>query len=143
MNKILSPAFYRELKSLISLAIPLMIAQVFQSLVNFADVVMAGNVSSLDLAGVAVGGSIFGVWVIFICGTLMAVSPSVAQLRGSGKVEEVGSFIHQSLWLSVFLGICSFFLLRNCEIVLYWMEVDSKIIPLAMGYIMEIFQRNI
>ncbi|MBW1940606.1 MAG: MATE family efflux transporter, partial [Deltaproteobacteria bacterium] len=102
MNDLRTPGLKilsKELKSLILLSGPLIAAQISQSAMGFVDTVMAGRVSSVDLAAVAMGSSIWFPVFLFILGILMAVIPSVAQLHGAGKNQEIGFHVRQALIL--------------------------------------------
>ncbi len=50
-----------EFRALVRLGLPLMAAQIFQMGQGFVDAVMAGRLSSEDLAGITLGGSLFSV----------------------------------------------------------------------------------
>ena len=60
---------------MIPLAAPILAAQLAQQALAFTDTVMAGRVSATDLAGVAVGGSIWGPLFLFLYGVLLAITP--------------------------------------------------------------------
>ena len=80
-----------------------------------ADTIMAGRYSSADLAGVALGSSILWPAMILVMGVLQAITPTVAQLHGSRRYDEIGSVIRQGLWLAVFGGFFVVILLNNIE----------------------------
>lgn len=102
---------------------------------NFVDTVMAGNLSAEALAAVAVGGAIFIPFIMLAAGILMAVTPIVAQLVGARTYHEIGVNVRQGLWLSQILAIPVFFLIRNLEIVMFFLDVTPTIIPVAQGYL--------
>ncbi|MGL5121509.1 MAG: MATE family efflux transporter, partial [Plesiomonas shigelloides] len=79
-----------EAKSLLKLAIPVLIAQVAQTSMGFIDTVMAGKVSAADMAAVAVASSIWLPAILFGHGLLMALTPVIAQLNGSGRRDRIG-----------------------------------------------------
>nr|WP_286670534.1 MATE family efflux transporter [Fodinibius salsisoli] len=114
---------------------PVIIAQLLQMSMNFVDTVMAGNLSAQDLAAVAVGGAIFMPFMMLAAGILMAVTPVIAQLIGARKFREVGINVRQVLWLSQMLAIPIFFLIRNLEFAMVFLDVEPAIIPIAQGYL--------
>lgn len=119
----------------LTIGLPVIIAQLLQMSMNFVDTVMAGNLSAEDLAGVAVGGAVFIPFMMLAAGILMAVTPIVAQLVGARNFEEIGVNARQGLWLSLMLSIPIFFLIRNLEFVMHFLEVTPSIIPIAQGYL--------
>lgn len=119
----------------LKIGIPVIIAQLLQMAMNFVDTVMAGNLSSLDLAAIAVGGAIYIPFIILGGGVLMAITPIVAQLFGARNFREIGKNARQGLWLSQMLAVPIFFAVRNLGSVMELMEVTPKIIPIALGYL--------
>jgi MATE family multidrug resistance protein len=79
-----------EARALLALAAPIFTSLFAQQTLAFVDTVMAGRVSAVDLAGVAVGGSLWIPVLLFLYGVLLAVTPLVAQLYGAGRTEECG-----------------------------------------------------
>jgi MATE family multidrug resistance protein len=73
-----------EARQLLALAIPVIIAQVAQTAMGFVDTVMAGGYSATDMAAVAIGTSIWLPAILFGHGLLLALTPVIAQLNGSG-----------------------------------------------------------
>ncbi len=124
-----------ELKALLGLSLPLIAAQISQSAMGFVDTVMSGRVSSLDLAAVAMGSSIWFPVFLFMLGILMAVTPTVAQLCGADKREEIGSHVRQALLLGCFLSLGVLVLLRNAQPLLVVMDVDPLARPLTLAYL--------
>ena len=124
-----------ELKLLLQIGIPVIIGNLLQTSMSVVDTIMAGNLSPVDLAAVAVGSSIFMPIFILGAGILMAVSPIVAQHFGAGNQKQIGKTTRQSLWLAVMISIPAIFVLRNMEFVLELMSVEPEIIPLTLGYL--------
>ncbi|MBT5601950.1 MAG: MATE family efflux transporter [Gammaproteobacteria bacterium] len=124
-----------EFKTLLKLALPMMGTQFFIMGMGFMDTAMAGHYSSLDLAGVALGGIVL--WPLFMAGSgiLMAVTPMTAQLRGEGKQAEVGSLARQGLWLGLIAGIVLCLLLRVTGPVFSLFSVDADAITIAEEYL--------
>jgi MATE family multidrug resistance protein len=124
-----------ELKALLALSAPLIAAQISQSAMGFVDTVMSGRVSSLDLAAVAMGSSIWFPVFLFMLGILMAVTPTVAQLSGAGKKSEIGAHVRQALLLGFILSIGVLALLRNVQPLLVLMDVAPQARPLTVDYL--------
>ncbi|MFD0958898.1 MATE family efflux transporter [Paenibacillus chungangensis] len=84
---------------------PIMITQISLYAMNLVDTMMSSQVSTADLAGVAMGSSLWMPIMTGINGILMAVSPIVAQLVGSGRREEIGRTVTQALYVSVLIAV--------------------------------------
>lgn len=128
-------AIRREARALLALAWPVIGAQLAQISMHTLDAVMAGRLGANELAGIAVGGSLWMPTFIFGMGVLMAVSPTVAHDYGAGRYLDVGHHLRQGLWLSQIVAVIVFFAMRHCLGVLTWLRVDPQIVPIAEGYL--------
>ncbi|CAI8747160.1 Multidrug resistance protein PmpM [Pseudomonas sp. IT-196MI5] len=124
-----------ELKGLLNLALPIMIAQLATTAMGFVDAVMAGRVSPRDLASVALGNSIWIPVYLLMSGVLLATTPKVAQRFGAGQLDEIGPLVRQALWLALCVGLIGSGLLLAAEPILHWMKVDPQLIEPSMGYL--------
>lgn len=135
MQSSLLHRFREEALATLKLGYPLMIANLLQMSMAFVDTVMAGNLSTTDLAAVAIGSSILTPVFVFGAGILMAVTPIVSQHFGSRSLDKIGKSVRQSLWLAVFLSIPTILLLRNAYPIFELMNIDSEVARLAQGYL--------
>ncbi|RZU46788.1 MATE family multidrug resistance protein [Fluviicoccus keumensis] len=101
-----------ELKQLLILMGPILITQLAQAGYGFVDTIMAGQVSPLDLAAVAIGSGLWLPVFLLISGTVMATTPLVAAAYGAGRHPEVAHIVHQSLWVGLICGLIGMILLR-------------------------------
>lgn len=127
--------FQTEGRALLKLAIPILTAHLSQQALSFIDTVMAGRVSATDLAGVAVGSSLWIPILLFVYGVLLAVTPMVAQLHGSGQAGETGPLTRRGMLVALPLVLISIFMLWNAETVFTMMAVDPRIAIIAVGYL--------
>jgi multidrug resistance protein, MATE family len=126
----------QEAGATVRLAAPLIAAQLAHMSITFVDTVMAGNLSPRDLAAVAVGSGLwFPIWAL-CAGVLLAVTPSVAQLYGANRHDDIGHCVREGLWLSAGSAVVAFLLARNAfPLLLTWLKVDPEVAPLAARYL--------
>lgn len=124
-----------EVRSLLQLATPIIIAQLATTAMGFVDAVMAGRVGPRDLAAVALGNSIWVPVFLLMTGILLATTPKVAQRFGAGQHAEIGPLVRQALWLAGVVGLGGCGLLLSAEPVLHLMKVDPELIAPCMGYL--------
>ncbi|MDH4559889.1 MATE family efflux transporter [Pseudomonas sp. BN411] len=124
-----------ELRALLKLAMPIMVAQLSNTAMGFVDAVMAGRVSPRDLAAVALGNSIWIPVFLLMTGTLLATTAKVAERFGGNRQEEIGPLVRQALWLALVVGLAGALVLLNARPVLQLMGVDPELIDPAMGYL--------
>ncbi|ATD65168.1 MATE family efflux transporter [Neisseria weixii] len=111
INRYPFPVFKKEIRHLILLAVPMLLAQVAQIGIGFVDTVMAGGAGKEDLAAVALGSGAFATIFITFIGIMTALNPIIAQLNGAGKFDEVGETGRQGLWFGLTLGIIGMLLM--------------------------------
>lgn len=110
-------------------------AQLAQMGMGVADTIMAGRYSSADLAGVALGTSILWPSMMLVMGVLQAITPSVAQLNGARRYEEIGDVIRQGVWLAIVGGLFVVFILNNVEPIYLAMGVDPVAVAISVPYL--------
>ena len=96
-------ALPRATRAIVSLGWPMLVGQLAVTANGVIDNVMAGHLSAVDLAAVAIGSSTYFVVYIGLMGTLQAISPVVAQHYGAGRLREVGETWRQGQWLAAAL----------------------------------------
>ncbi|MGB5064570.1 MAG: MATE family efflux transporter [Candidatus Competibacter sp.] len=124
-----------ELAALLRIGGPLMVAQLVQTAMGFFDTVMMGRVGPIELAAVAIGTGLWHALFLFALGILMALSPSVAQLNGAGRIAAIAALVWQALWLGVALGLFCWVALRQMEVVLILLGIEPAIAPIAGDYL--------
>ena len=104
-------AYLTEMKTQLTLAVPALLAQIAMISMGFVDMVMTGRVGAVDMAAVALAGSLWVPLVLFGQGLLLAVTPCVAQLRGAGSMRSgehmqgVGHVMRQGIWMALFISV--------------------------------------
>ncbi len=124
-----------ELKHLIQLALPLIISQLAHAGMGVVDTIMAGRLSALDLASVAMGGTIFWPSLMLVSGVLMAVVPTVSQMHGAGMAHQAGAIARQGLWIALLAGIAMTLFMQNIEPFYWLIGVDQQVVPGAVAYL--------
>jgi multidrug resistance protein, MATE family len=128
-----------KLHHLLMVLIPILITQLGMYSMNFFDTTMSGHYSAKDLAGVAIGSSLWVPISMGLTGILIAITPIVAQLIGAKKEKEVSFSVIQGIYVATFLAvivfIIGFFLLNP---LLNTMELEIKVHQVAHDYLIAI-----
>lgn len=119
--------YRQELRALARLATPIFISQFSMSAYGFIDTLMAGQVSALDLAAVAVGSSIWLPLYLLTTGTLLATSALIAEAGGANEQARIPVITQQALWLAVIIGGIGFGLIRAAYPIFDWMGVEPAL----------------
>ena len=120
---------------LLQLAGPLIVAQVSQVGMGFTDTVMAGRLSPLDLAAVALGSMLLLTVYLVFYGILNSLSPGIAQLKGAGKDHEIGGMFRQGVWLALGLAVISVPATIYSALLMRWVGTVPDVAELAGGYL--------
>lgn len=94
-------------RALLALAWPILVAQVAVIGLGVIDTVMAGRLSASDLAGVALGSSIYATVFVGFMATLQALTPIAGHHFGAQRYREIGVDVRQTLWLALFLTVAA------------------------------------
>ncbi|SET00414.1 MATE family efflux transporter [Paenibacillus sp. NFR01] len=97
---------YRQKASqFLHILFPILVTQIALSAITFFDTNMSGKFGTDDLAGVAIGTSLWIPIQTGLSGILIGITPVVSHLIGSRKDSEVAPKVFQSLWMSLFLSL--------------------------------------
>jgi MATE family multidrug resistance protein len=123
-------------KQFLMILIPIFITQIGIYSMNFFDTMMSGRYSSIDLAGVAIGSSIWVPIYTGLGGILLSVTPITAQCLGARKAKEVSFTIIQGIYAAIALAL--FVMIVGCftlEPVLNGMNLDKPVQKIAEKYL--------
>ncbi|UII54442.1 MATE family efflux transporter [Cytobacillus spongiae] len=125
-----------KIKQLLMILVPILITQLGIFSMNFFDTTMSGQFSPVDLAGVAIGSSLWVPVFTGLSGILLAVTPIVAQLVGGKKEEDVAFSVIQGVYLSIIMAIIvliiGFFSLNP---ILHSMSITDEVRRIAYEYL--------
>ena len=89
-----------ELRTITRHAGTVLVGQLATMAFAVADTVIAGRYRPEALAALSVGAAVFASVFVALVGTLQALLPVWAELRGAGKQEEVGRSVRQALYVA-------------------------------------------
>ncbi|WP_297423615.1 MATE family efflux transporter [uncultured Acinetobacter sp.] len=120
-----------EIKKLMHLMLPILITQFAQAGFGLIDTIMAGQLSAVDLAAIAVG---VGLWIpimLLFSGIMIATTPLVAEANGARTPEKIATIVRQSLWVALILGVIAGLLLQLMPLLLPVLGVPDNLLPKA------------
>ena len=127
----------KDIKKLLSVMVPILVAQVSTAGGTFINTTMAGHAGADDLAGVSVGAGLFYPLLASIIGLLMAGTPLMAQLIGRKERESLpfivrsGMVIGLSVW-ALFTAAYFFFI----DDLLASLALEAAVEHIARYYLM-------
>ena len=129
------PLVLRELKQLLVLAAPLVLAQLAQIATSFVDTLMVGRLGTEALAGIAVGSVIFMFVSIVLSGVILGVSAVVSQATGQGDQAVCGRAVRQGILLALVLWGPAMILFWNMEAVLLFFQQPETTAASSSAYL--------
>jgi multidrug resistance protein, MATE family len=118
---------------------PILITQVSLNLMNFFDTVMSGQAGAVDLAGVAIGSSLWVPVFTGINGILLAITPIIAQLLGAESHDSIAKKVQQAIYLSIFLAIILVLLgTLFLNPILNMMDLESEVRHISKYYLVSL-----
>ncbi|OHC66819.1 MAG: hypothetical protein A2040_13320 [Rhodocyclales bacterium GWA2_65_19] len=114
-------------RELLHLAWPVLIAQAAVMANGVIDTLMAGHLSSIDLAAVGIGASIYATVFVTAMGVLLALTPVVAHHYGARRFVEIGADVRQCAWLALALSLIAFGLLKHPDPLLQFSRLTPEL----------------
>ncbi len=127
-----------EAKRLLKLGVPVYIAQLASTGMTFADTVMTGQASAVDMAAVAVSSSVWHPISLFGVGILLVLTPFSAQLVGEGKANETPHILRQGIWCSLLLALPLMLIFYALSLQMHLFGLEDNLSKLSSGYLQAI-----
>jgi len=127
----------QKIKQLFYILFPILVTQVSLFAMTFFDTVMSGHVSAKDLAGVAIGASIWSPIFTGLCGIIMALTPIISQLVGANQKEKVSYQVIQGIYLAIAIAISVIIIGSGVlDPILGGMDLDPEVKRIAYQYLL-------
>lgn len=127
-----------EIKSLIKLAAPVSLAQLALVGMSATDVLIAGQASTNDLAGLNLGVNTWNMVILFFMGIGFSTQPLIAKRYGAGDVAGLKHQLHQSMWLCFVLGIIAMIVVWLVAWSLKFIDYEPELLRIGSGFILVI-----
>ena len=124
------PFYKRNLK----VALPVMITQAGQVVVQLADNIMVGHVGTAELAGVSFANAIFLIGFITLIGFSQGLTPLVGESFAKGEHKKASHLLRNSLMLNLCTYSAIGLLLMAVGFFMPHMGQDPQVIPFAQPY---------
>lgn len=116
--------------------LPILITQIALSAITFFDTNMSGKFGTNDLAGVAIGTSLWIPIQTGLSGILMGITPIVSHLIGSRRNKDVAYQVMQGMWLSLLVSMLVL-ILGGLALspVLHFMNLEPEVRNIAFRFL--------
>ncbi|HHW37859.1 MAG TPA: MATE family efflux transporter [Bacillales bacterium] len=126
----------QKLLFFIKILFPILITQIGLFAMNFFDTMMSGRASADDLAGVAIGSSLWLPIFTLVNGILLAITPIIAQLVGAKNTKNIPFSVIQGVYLSIVIaGIILILGFVAIDPILNNMSLTTEVSYIAKHYL--------
>jgi len=124
-----------EAKRLVSLAIPVFLAQVTLVLMSVVDTIMAGQVSPTDLAALSIATGVWNPAMLALQGILLALTGIIAQFSGANDKAGISHYFQQGLYLAGVLSVFGLSISYFADVIILKLDTSPAIANMAYDYI--------
>lgn len=119
---------------LLRLALPVMLTQLGQVVVQLCDNMMVGRLGALPLAGVSFGGTVFFIIFALAIGFTLGLTPLVGELFAQNRKEEVAGYLQNSIALYLTMGVVFVALLLAAVPLMHYLGQPEEVVEVAIPY---------
>ena len=94
-----------ELRALVRLALPLIVARAGHNLMSVVDTIVAGKISADAIAAVGLAGASFFMVFVFPFGVMLGLDPLVSQAVGAGRGDRWRGGLVAARWLALVMVV--------------------------------------
>ena len=123
-----------ELRPLIRLAVPVILAEVGWMSMGLVDTLMVGPLGPAAIGAAGMGSGVFTAIAIFGMGLMLGLDPLVSQAHGGGRHDECRRWLYHGVWLA--LGVAPVIVLAagGVYMTMRWWGLHPEIRPLLEPY---------
>lgn len=125
-----------KVRQFLYVLVPILITQLAMFSMTFFDTIMSGRYSADDLAGVAVGSSLWLPVYMGLAGILMSITPIVGHLIGGGEQKKVAFSVMQGVYVSLVIAAMTYVIgLLLLMPIMNTMNLEENVRRIAIEYI--------
>ncbi len=123
-------------RTLMSLGIPIVIGQVGNIILGFADTLMVGHHSMQELAAASFVNNMFMLFVVFALGFSYSLTPVIGYHYGRGESRLIGPALRDGLAANSLLALCLLVILAAFYASIGFMGQPEELLPLMRPYLL-------
>lgn len=128
--------YIAEMKKLLCLALPLMLAQLFNSGKGMVDTMMVGNIDKYNLAGLSLANGVYMLIVLFGAGVGAGLISILSRLYAQKEFDRIHFYSMQAIYLNTIIAVIMMVFLVNGEMFFSHLEnLDVQTRQIATDYL--------
>ncbi len=120
--------------SLLRLALPVILSQVGQVVVQLCDNMMVGQLGALPLAAVSFGGTVFFIIFSLAIGLTLGLTPIIGELFAQERKQEISAYFQNSIALYTLMGFIFFGMLYGAIPLMHHLGQPTEVVEMAIPY---------
>lgn len=127
---------YSHYRNVVRLGVPIVVGQLGTIVLGFADTLMVGHHSMVELAAASFVNTIFAIFIILALGFSYGLTPLIGNLFGREKHDEIGDLIRNGLAANLLLSVILLGVLTLLYIGIDRLGQPVELIPLMRPYLL-------
>lgn len=133
MNRLLK-TYGAHYRTLLVLGLPIVVGQLGVIVLGFADTLMIGHHSTMELGAASFVNNMFNLCIIFSTGFSYGLTPVVGTLYGAGRLDEAGSALRCSLVANTLVALLEMAVMTVLYANIERLGQPDELIPLIKPY---------
>src|SRR4051795_1919214 len=125
----------KELKPMLALAAPVVLAELGWVTMGIVDTLMVGRLGAHAIGAVGLASMLYFAVAVFAMGLLLGLDPLVAQAFGAGRLDECHRWLVDGVWLGLFVAAPTVALLYGREASLDAWGFPRDVVVLVRPYL--------
>ncbi len=125
----------QSIARLIRLAVPVTLGQLAIVGMGITDIIVSGQFSTSDLAGVSLGSAVFNLSIMLTVGIVLGNGPIIGQFFGAGDMDSLRRQFQSCLWLCLPLGLFCAGLVCIGTVALPFIDTPATVLKVAIAYL--------
>lgn len=131
-----SSKYSTHYKALVTLGVPIVIGQVGNIVLGFADTLMIGHHSMTELAAASFVNTLFMLVIIFAMGFSYGLTPVVGNLFGRGETDKIGGVVRNAVAANTVLAAVLLTVVTALYINIGRLGQPEELLPLIRPYLL-------
>lgn len=125
----------KDQTQLLILALPIIFGNLSQMLLNIIDALMVGQLGYKELAASSLVNNILGIPFVACIGLTTAISPIIAEYRGTMNNTACGRFLNNAVFSVIIISVCIIFGILIFGNIIYGLRQDPEVASLGKPFL--------
>lgn len=121
-------------RPLLEIGVPIVIGQLGTIILGFADTLMIGHHSTIELGAAGLVNNIFTLGLLFYLGFSYGLTPIVGRLFGMGRTDEIGQKVRNSIVANMVVGLLLMAMMMLLYLNLHNIGQPEELLPIIRPY---------